>query len=66
MMMLLARTYMQFQIIADILQSRGLLTGDDVTAFSMALHYDAEKFSACLRRAHADYIEVARKAGAAV
>jgi hypothetical protein len=63
MVLMFARLYESLGVIADVLKSREILTGDDQKAFSHAVHADDRKLVAYLGQAHKDYLDLARQAG---
>ena len=63
MLIMFARTGQVFQILTEMLTSRGILTGDDAKAFSHAIHYDdAKRLKTVLQTWH-DYQAAAIQSG---
>lgn len=63
MLLMFVRTRQMFRILAEALTSRGILTGDDATAFSHAIHFDDEKVLAMVVATWRDYQSTALLSG---
>jgi len=63
MLLMFARTGQIFQILTEMLKSRGIITGDDAKAFSHAIHFDDEKTLKTVLQTWRDYQAAAIQAG---
>jgi hypothetical protein len=60
---LLARQLQNTKTIIGILESRGILEGDDAAAFASTVFLDESSNSAVLRQAKEEYLQIAKLLG---
>jgi hypothetical protein len=63
MILMFARLTESIRIIGETLQSRGIWTGDDPTAFSHLVHSDDQKMKRLVANVMEEYLKAAAQSG---